>query len=1092
MKQILPGKCSGTRALIPHKIKVIMKLTVVLMLAFCLGVKAEGYAQKVNLSVRNASLEKVFTEIKKQTGYFFLYDSELLLKASNISIDIRNAEIEEALKKCVSGQPLSYRIIDRTITISAKPVQLPAKAVADIIVRGTVKLKNKNGSVETAPGVAVTVKGTNRATGTDFDGSYAISVSEDATLVFSYIGFERQEIAVKGQTSINVVLIEAVNELNEVVITGYGIKERKENQVGSAVTVSSAELVNRPVDRIDKLLDGIVPGMQVEFQSDDATSSRPRFQTRIRGEASFRASNEPLWIVDGVPLYTGGETNLISGVQTSISPLSYLNPKDIESITILKDASATTIYGANGANGVVLITTKSGGGGNKLSYNFRSGINAVTDTRFQMLNGDEYVELLKESYVNAGMIPPAYLNERNVNTNWADLYFRNGSTTEHNLSFSGGANKTRYYIGGSYYNEKQTIIANNTERFSTRLNLDQEVGSRLKLMFKVGGSLNKNNLFSPGDSYFTNRPNINPFNADGSYALRDALTNQRLMNNLAEAEQNDNNQKAFAVTGNIGGELKLTDGLFFTSTNGIDYSDVQEDIYKSSRNLSGQSDGGISLRSSANVLRWISINRFNFNRQFGKHDVEAVLGSEASEERRSSRYAEGWGFANDKIKEVTYAVTRKGGSNAEENSSLSMFSRLGYTWDRKYSLIANYRRDGNSRFGKNVRWADFSSVGASWTISNEPFWKSKAIDLAKLKLSYGTNGNSRFSDDSKGLYAFSTDYNYNGQPGTIMSSGENPVYSWETTYMLNTGINMSFFNRISFEFEFYRNYTKNLIDDVDVTRTTGSTKINQNVGELENKGVELTLNTTNIQSKDIRWTTRFNIAHNKNTIKELYNGNDKVFDITFRRVGEDANTLYLIRWAGVDPRDGAPLWYDANDNITRVFSTNNRVAVGSSTPDFFGGMTNSFTYKDFTLSALVKYTVGGYAFSGLRRSTESDGRSIGDYNQSRNQLDRWREPGDLVLAPKPIYNQNANSGRNSTRFLHEKTNIQLSNVSLDYRLPAGFLSRFGIANGSIYAQADNLGFWTPYEQTNGRNTYRNSFSPFPVERVISFGITVGF
>ncbi len=378
-------------------------------------------------------------------------------------------------------------------------------------------------------------------------------------------------------------------------------------------------------------------------------------------------------------------------------------------------------------------------------------------------------------------------------------------------------------------------------------------------------------------------------------------------------------------------------------------------------------------------------------------------------------------------------------------------------------------------------------------LSNEKFWKIKQIDFAKLKLSYGSNGNSRIGAyKSKGIYKFDLDHGYNGQEGAVMSSGENPLLSWETTYIINGGLSLGLFKRISMEVEFYQNTTKGMLDAVDVTRTTGFTRILQNIGSVRNSGIEITLNTQNIVKDNFEWRTKFNIAHNRNKILKLYNGNDKILDKTIRRVGEDANAFYLIRWAGVDPRDGGPLWYDRNNNITKEFDLNNRVVLGSSTPDFFGGMTNTITYKDFSLSALLIYNVGGYGFSDFQRDAESDGRNLAADNQSTNLLDRWREPGDLSNIPKSVLFVNENNGRNSTRFLHKKTSLRLQNISLNYNLPKNWVNKAKIANASVYFQADNVGFWTPYSTPSNRNDFRNSFNPYPQPLVLSFGLNVGF
>lgn len=1059
-----------------------MRLTVILLILGTMFVQAASYAQKVNISVKDANVERVFSEIKKQTGFYFLYDAEVLRNAGKVSLEANNLELTEVLKQVTAATGLTYKIIDKTVIISKLKTN-PSNV--DISITGKVMSKEAAGQSNLVlPGVVVTVKGTKNSVGTNSDGNYTIKAPEDGILVFTMLGYATREVAIDGKKEINVTLLETASDLQEVIVTAYGTKERKENQVGSAYQVTRKDLDMRPLNRIDVLMEGIVPGLQVEMQDATVASARPRYQTRLRGESSFGSSNEPLWVIDGIKINTGDETNMILGANTSISPLSYLNPNDIETITFLKDATATSIYGADGANGVVLITTKKGIKGKpSVDYGFRTGINFLNNSRFNMLTASEYRELVAESFANSSLtVNP--LIDKGGDTDWYDVFFRNGVTTQHDISVRGGNDKTSYYISGAYFNEKPILIENKTDRFSTRVNVDQKIGKSINLKLNLGASRNINKLFNPGNAYYINRPIDSPYNPDGSLV-------SAFYNKLADATYNDDQQKTNALTGGISGDIELLPGLKYTTTNGIDFTGIRENRYNSINVWVNRAEA-YGYRANTNNFFWNSQHRFNYNKTINKHEFSVLLGGEAESKQRKSYYRNGVGFDNDDIRNVDLAQKILDDYSEDEQTGVSYYGQVAYGFDRRYNLVASYRADANSNFGSDVQWATFSSVGASWTISNEKFWKIKQIDFAKLKLSYGTNGNSRIGAyKSKGIYSVTQGQNYNGLPGAIMTTGENPVLSWETTYIINGGLSLGLFNRISLEIEAYQNLTKNILNDVDVSRTNGFTGILQNLGEVRNSGIELTLNTQNIIGKNFEWTTSFNLAHNKNKILKLYNGEDKVLNTTIRRVGEDSNTYYLMRWAGVDPRDGAPMWYDTRGNLTREFDLNNRIAAGTSTPDFFGGMTNRFRYKSFNLTALMVYNVGGYAFSSLQRDSESDGRNLLEYNQSRNQLDRWREPGDLALAPKNILNENANAGRNSTRFLHQKTSLRLKNISLSYKLPEQFLEKVKLRRSSVYFQADNVGFWTPYSTKEGYNDYRNSFNPFPQPLVVSFGLNVG-
>lgn len=1064
-----------------------MRLTIFLLITGCLAVQASGYAQKVNLSVRNAGIESVCLDIKKQTGYFFLYDAEVLKKSGKVSLELKNAELKDALQQMTAGKALEYKIIDQTVIISAAKGN---NSQEEIIIKGVVRTEERPGLKDpTLPGVAVKLKGTRKVVGTDAEGRYSITAPSNGILIFSMIGYGTKEVQVNGNQTLNVTLTETINDLQEVIVTGYGMTERKENQIGSAFVVTSKDLERKPLNRIDQLLEGVVPGLIYEIQGGiqggNTSSVRPRFQTTLRGEASFGASSDPLWVLDGIPLNTGNENNAILGVNTSISPLTYLNPNDIESIVVLKDASATAIYGADGAGGVILITTKKGLSGKKsIGYSFRTGVNLIGNNHLQVLNADQYRELYKESYQNNTALDQSQMPDLGTgSTDWYKELFRTGLTTQHDLSFSGGIKNTRYYVSGGYFTEKPILIKNETIRLSTRINIDQKINKSIDLFLRVGASHNINKMFTPGNNYYTNRPIDSPYNPDGSF-VRD------FYNVLDEAAYNDDKQKTNAFTGNIGGTATIIAGLSYTTTNGIDSRSTRENIYGSMLANSNR-DIGKAVFAKSRTFDWNSQHRLNYDKTFGKHEISALLAGEARSNDRRSNSTTGFGFDNDYIRNPDLAQRIEYRIGGDEKTGISYYGQLRYTLSNKYSVLGSFRRDANSDFGSDVRWATFSSAGAAWTISNEDFWKIKEINFAKLKVSYGINGNSRIgSYKSKGVYSFNEDYLYNDQEGAVMVSGENPRLSWETTKTLNAGISLGFFNRITLEAEFYNRKTKDMLDEVDVTRATGFVSILQNIGSVRNRGIEFNLITENFNRENFGWTTKFNLARNTNKILKLYNNNPKVLDIAIREVGQDASTFYLIRWAGVDPRDGGPLWYDNRGNLTKTFNLANRVTVGKASPDFFGGMTNTIRYKSFTLSSLIIYNVGGYAFSRLQRDAESDGRNLATSNQSTNLLDRWREAGDLSNIPKTVLNENAENGRNSTRFLHKKTHFRLQNISVNCNLPEQFLKRIHLTRASVYLQADNVGFWTPYSTPSDRNDFRTSFSPYPQPLVMSLGLNV--
>jgi hypothetical protein len=501
---------------------------------------------------------------------------------------------------------------------------------------------------------------------------------------------------------------------------------------------------------------------------------------------------------------------------------------------------------------------------------------------------------------------------------------------------------------------------------------------------------------------------------------------------------------------------------------------------------------GYSYRNNATFLTWTAIERLNYSRSFGQHHVNGLLGFEASSKDVRTMGARGSGFINDRIKEVSYAVDRNGSSGRSVSRSLSYFLQGNYDFNRRYYVTVNARRDGNSGFGSDSQWGNFASAGASWNIHNEEFFDADKINVLKLKLSYGSNGNSRIgSQEALGLYSYGESHNYMGELGGSMSGSPNKKLSWETAYITNLGLRIKMFDRADLEIEAYNKRTVNLLSNLDVSRTTGDTRSYRNSGEIVNRGIEATLNVELLNSKDMNWWVELNAAHNRNKLIELYNGLEKVMGNYIWREGHDLNTYYIIRWAGVDPRDGAPLWYDSEGNLTRTYNDQNRVPWKTSSPDLTGGITSQFAYKDFSVRALFSYVLGGYGFSTFGRNVMSDGLNIMSENQSVNQLDRWQKPGDVALSPKPIWGTSTRSVMSSTRHIYKTTHVKFKNIALSYALPERFLKQVGVSGGKIHLIGDNLLVWTPYDKKE-RNSYKQSMSGYPVETSFSLGIDLSF
>ena len=994
---------------------------------------------------------------------------------------------------------------------------LPAWA-ANVVVRGIVVDTQGDPLI----GVTVQQKDTKNMCLTDLDGRYTLTVSGSlpATLTFTYVGMKKLTQRVTTTAEQTVRMQEDSKIIKDVVIVGaYGTMQKRSDLVGSAYQVGSKELENLPKGRLDTMLDGLMPGVKIDINSDSPDNSRPRFNVRVRGEGSLSASSEPLWVIDGVPMFTGGTTNLMPGQNYTVSPLSFLNPDDIESITVLKDATATSIYGADGGNGVVLVTTKKGREGKtNVSVNVEYGIaNIDRSTAPKVLNAQQFLELAREAYANAGLDPRAFPYQDNAlnqysttDTDWLDVYYDTGSTFQGNVAVNGGADKAKYYLSGAYYQNQSTIKGNKQQRFSMRSNLDFQLHKKVKLNTILSASYNTNDLFNMGRDFYENLPIFSPYNPDGTLRLYNRMVSgldadgnpvfkdYKFFNSVAEREQNENNQKALYVNANFSLKYDIMQGLSYTGQFGVDFQSNLEQMYSSQKNWSGTSvigSEGYSTRQSAHVSNWNTIHRLNFNRTFGRHTIGVLAGFEAGSRDYTVVGATGSGFINDYIQDVSYANSRNGSNYSSTTRKASFLGQISYSFDSRYYLTFNGRRDGNSQFGSDVRWADFASVGVSWNVHNEKFFKIPWITVLKLKASYGANGNSRLgSQEALGLYSYGESYAYNGEMGGTQSGTPNHTLSWETTYKTNLGFRLELFNRFDIDFDWYNHHTKNLLSNLDVSRTTGDTKVYRNVGEMRNRGFDLSLTTKNIVSEKedgFKWTTELNLAHNTNVLLKLYNGIQKNFGTYSYIEGYDVSTMFLVRWAGVDPADGSPMWYDKDGNITKQYSADNRVAGDNSHSDVTGGMTNTLSYKGFSLRFLLNYQFGGYAFTSFGRDMFSDGLYSSSQNQAVEQLDRWQKPGDVALSPKPIWGVSTSSVMNSTRYLYNKTLIRLQNVVLSYRFSRDLIKPLGLNQCVVSLIGNNLFAYSPYASSD-HNSYKTCMSGYPAERSFSLSVNVGF
>lgn len=955
----------------------------------------------------------------------------------------------------------------------------------------------------------------------DLDGKYSIDVpsSEKYTLRFTYLGMAQQDIKMSGKQDKLDVQMRSDNTLEGAVIVGaYGTIQRREDLVGSAFQVNSDALKNKPATRVDDVLDGMVPGLTIEANTDSAGSTRTRYETRVRGTGSLSGSSEPLWVIDGVPQYMGSSTGTMPGMSYTVSPMSYINIEDIESITVLKDADQVSIYGANGANGVILVTTKSGSSNTPLRVNASARFGVATidrSTMFKVMNAAQYMEVAKEAWVNAGNTIenfPYQDNEYNsystTDTYWPDVYLGLGDEFNASLSVSYGTKKMSGRVSGSYYRKDNIVKTDNQQRFTLSTKNDFEPVKNLHFVVNLNASYNDNDIFPiSSSSYLETQPIFSPYLEDGESMrlynnIWDSSAKKFAMksfyyNYVPDRKYNDNHQRTVVTDATFNLSYRLFNCLKLSSTFGVKYNSGHEDTYYARTTLRGMDSGvpvGAATRRDVSYLSWSNNNIIEFNKKFGEHRVMVLGGLEFNSQHNKYTYVSGSGFMNDKIKEIEYAehVSTYSNSNVKNSKDMSYFARAEYSYGGRYYISGNVRRNGNSIFGKYNKWGTFWSVGASWNIHKEKFWNVECMDVFKIKASYGSSGNSKIdATTATGTYSYSDSFSYMGVAGGVIGTVPNPGLSWETTYQANIGISMEFLKRLEIELEAYNYMTHDLLSKVYVSRTISEDRQYANVGQVRNRGIELTVAYDVIRNKDWNWNISLNAAHNQNRIVKLYNGVPTSFGSTIWMEGYSANTHMLIRWAGVDPLDGSPLWYDKDGNLTKTYNYDNRVPGKSSDPILTGGMNTRLSWKGVSLSMMLKYSIGGWANPTYGLRMMNDGYDIVNSNAAVEvYYYRWKQPGDLASFPK-VSNASQHSISYNDRLLLDRTFFNLSNITLSYSFPDSILSKAKMKGLGVSFICDNVFLFTRH-MSKTFNSYKTMKSGYPVTRTYTLAFNVSF
>ncbi len=967
---------------------------------------------------------------------------------------------------------------------------------------------------EGLPGVSVIIKGTSQGTITNIGGDFSLDVEQGSIIEFSFIGYSTQQITYAGQTNLTIVLEEKQTSLNEVVVIGYTSIERRDI-TGSVYTVNSENLKGISVNGLDQALQGQAPGVQVTQSSGTPGGG---VSVHIRGATSITASNTPLYIVDGMPVETGTLGVRTFGGQND-NALALLNPNDIESYTVLSDASAKALYGSRASNGVVLITTKRGKNSSaKITFDVQRGIIDPVK-KLDMLNATQLLELQREAVTNADQNPDGFglipgVTDA-VNTNWQDEVLRRAIMQQYQVAVTGGDDKTKYYISANFREEEGVQLNNEFQRFGTTINLDQKLTPKLSVATNISLSRSLNKRVK-GDNFLDgvysgaikSLPYNVPYDENGFLVgpgspLYAGFPN---FNPVAQALLPRFNTITVKALGNINATYQFNPNLKLKAQASLDYNNVTEDQYESSQtaiggflpSVGGQGYGIFSASTFSNINSYITLS---YNKELAnKHKVSAVAGSELYFSNGIGGNLQGRLFPSDDFTYITSAAIVDAGSSFRSpyHSILSFFGEARYDFDERFLVTVNMRTDRSTNFGPNNKFGYFPAISAAWRISQEKFWNHTLINDLKVRASYGLTGNERIpSFTFLGKWESSS---YNGSSGVKPSNVPNPDVKWETTHELNVGLDIGLWEgRVQSVINAYYNKTTDLLLSRPLPLTTGFTSIIDNVGELENKGLEFSVTTVNID-KQLRWSTTLNLSKNLNKVLLLpdsipifagYTG-EGIDRTNVVKEGEPLGTFWGLNFLGVNPATGDAIYEDRNKD--GAITNTDAMVIGNSQPKLIGGITNTFQYKGFDLSIFFSFSYGNKVLNFTKASTINMGGDISS-NQSVDALRRWQESGDVTDIPRYEYGSTLNN-LHSNRLLEDASYLRLKNLSFGYSLPSGLVDKLMLGQLRIFASATNLWTLTKYSGSDpevstldGSTTAQGiDFFTLPQVRTIAVGL----
>jgi TonB-dependent starch-binding outer membrane protein SusC len=1109
----------GKRLLPRVQIMKVMKLTAILLLAFCLQTSAKGYAQNVTLSVKNSSLEKILKEIRKQTGYSFFYKTELLRNTPKINLSVTNSELKQTLDLCFTDLPIEYAIIAKTVVISPKREKIPDNPTEpkeiNIQLQGIVV----NSSGEPLSGASVRLKGDNTGTSTDINGRFSLNTSATkGTLIISFIGYALQEIAFNGNADIKVTMIQQDTRVDEVVVIGYG-SVKKADVTGSVSSVSSEKLTQvKAVSNVAQALQGQAAGVQVNQGSGQPGEG---MKIQIRGTNSIGAGNSPLYVVDGFPL---------SGLTAS------LNPNDIASVDVLKDASATAIYGSRGANGVIIITTKKGRAGKiKVSYDGYYGVQTLRK-KIDLINASEFAQLQNEVATNDNMPLPWTSSQvdslKGKGYDWQDMVYKAAPVQDHNLAFSGGNDNTKYYASFGYFDQDGIIQNSNYRRLSFRINLDQKITNKLSLTTALG--LQQERYFQA--NYVNADYGGVPFQTmvmpatqgvydpTGNYTIFSGVTWGQT-NPVGMAKEQWNPANSIRIIGNAAFTYEIINGLKLRSSVGIDANYGKSDGFNPPTITFGQ-PGGVASKSYNNRSSFVNENTLNYLTRFGLHNLDVLAGITYQADKSeflNSGSASGFIstiYQNNNIQSATNQARPSTGYS--DNKLASYIGRINYNYDGKYFATLTGRYDGSSVFGDNNKFAFFPSAAVAWKISEEDFLKNnRLITDLKLRASYGSSGNQAIVpyQTLPGIGNVNVVFNNQITTGNFLNSLDNRNLKWETTTVFDIGFDLGLWhNRVQLTADYYNKKTNDLLLSVTLPPSSGFGSATQNVGAVQNRGFEFQINSKNIEGKNFTWSSTLTFSKNNNKILDL--GKDALGgQIIYKEVsaggnwfpmliGKPMSQLYGQTVTGVyqtdeeavkngEPQKKAGEYKFLDYNKDGVVNDDDKHVLTNMNPKFTFGFNNTFTYKNFDLSLLFVGSVGNDIVNEFRKYNLTVN---GNWTVTQETFDnRWKGAGtsNTIDKPSSLSMQYTRDYANSL-WVENGSYIKLRDITLGYTIPVAVTNRIKISAIRIYVSAQNYLTITSYSGYDPEISWASSIvngwdrGNYPSMKSITGGVKVNF